>query len=148
MSWKKLGQSALFVLGGAFLFIQFLPYGRAQDNPPVSAEPPWDSPATRATFMRTCADCHSNETKWPWYSNVAPISWLIQSDVEEGRGEFNVSEWGRAKNHGDEAVKEVQRGKMPLPKYLRMHPEARLTDPEKQIFLQGLRATFGEEEED
>ncbi len=131
------------MVGAAFVAIQLVPRGRAHVNPPLVAEPPWDSPATRATFMRTCADCHSNETKWPWYSHIAPISWLIEEDVREARHEFNVSERGRAENHGDEAAEEVEEGAMPLPIYLRFHPEARLNASEKQAFVRGLRGTFG-----
>ncbi|HSR74031.1 MAG TPA: heme-binding domain-containing protein, partial [Sulfurovum sp.] len=70
--------------------IQFIPYGKDHVNPQVIAEPEWDSKQTRDLFVRACADCHSNETKWPWYSNIAPLSWLIQYDVEEGREHFNV----------------------------------------------------------
>ncbi len=143
MSVKKVLRAALFVLGGAFLAIQFVPSGRAHDKPPVLVEPPWDSPETRAAFMRSCADCHSNETKWPWYSHVAPVSWLVEQDVLEARRRFNVSEWGRQRNDGDEAVEEVEEGKMPLPLYLRMHPEARLDGAERDAFLRGLSATFG-----
>jgi len=91
-------------------------------------------------------DCHSNETEWPWYSSVAPISWLVQHDVEEARSHFNVSEWGRAKNHGDEAAKEVRDGEMPPWFYRPAHPEARLSDAERQELIAGLVATFGDEE--
>ena len=66
---------------GVLLIIQFVPYGRDHTNPPVIAEPAWDSPQTRALFFRACADCHSNETKWPWYSTIAPASWLITRDT-------------------------------------------------------------------
>lgn len=133
----------LIILSG--VLIQLIPYGRAHQNPPVIAEPKWDSPKTRELFMRACGDCHSNETVWPWYSNIAPVSWLIQHDVDEGRAKLNVSEWGRAKNESDEVVKVVQNGSMPPPIYLPMHPSARLSDAERRIFLQGLAATFGYE---
>jgi hypothetical protein len=126
------------------ILIQLYPYGHNQANPPVQGEPAWDSPQTRELFDRACADCHSNKTKWVWYSYIAPVSWYIQRDVEGGRANFNVSEWGRAgRNEGDEAAEEVQKGAMPLPIYLRMHPEARLTGAEKQQLIQGLQATFG-----
>ncbi|GIV68042.1 heme-binding domain-containing protein [Caldilinea sp.] len=133
----------LIILSG--VLIQLIPYGRAHQNPPVIAEPRWDSPKTRELFMRSCGDCHSNETVWPWYSNIAPVSWLIQRDVDEGRAKLNVSEWGRAKNESDEVVKVVQNGSMPPPIYLPLHPSARLSDAERQTFLQGLAATFGNE---
>lgn len=129
-----------------FLALQLVPYGRNHTNPPVVAEPQWDSPQTRAYFFRACADCHSNETVWPWYSNIAPVSWLVQRDVDRGRKAFNVSEWGVNKNSGaEDAAELVQSGEMPLPIYLPLHPEARLSPQEKQEFLQGLVATFGGE---
>jgi hypothetical protein len=93
--------------------------------------------------MTACGDCHSYETEWPWYSNVAPISWLVQHDVEEGRAEFNVSRWGRGENEADEAAETVQEGEMPLPVYLITHPEARLAAADEQALIQGLVATFG-----
>ena len=139
----------LISLVGVFLFgiiIQFITYGRAHNNPPVMAEPKWDSPKTREVFFRVCADCHSNETVWPWYSNIAPISWLIQRDVDEGRAAFNVSEWGRGENEGDDAVETVQNGSMPPLIYTTMRPSARLSIAEKQTFVQGLVATFGSED--
>ena len=73
----------------AFLAVQLVPYGRAHDNPPVNSEPAWDSPATRALAKQACYDCHSNETEWPAYANIAPISWFVQHDVNEGRAVLN-----------------------------------------------------------
>ena len=129
---------------GAIL-IQLVPYGRAHDNPPVVAEPQWDSPQTKAFFSRACADCHSNETTWPWYSNVAPMSWMVQRHVDEGRQYFNVSQWGLQENEADQAAELVREGKMPVANYLMLHPEARLTATEREQFIQGLTATFGGE---
>jgi len=136
--------AALFAL---FILIQLVPYGRDHANPPRTREPKWDSPATREIFMRVCKDCHSNETDWPSYSNIAPLSWLAQYDVDEGRSEFNVSEWGRAKSKGDEAASEVREGDMPPWYYLPTHPEARLTKAEREEFVRGLVQTFGEKSE-
>ncbi|HZY42825.1 MAG TPA: heme-binding domain-containing protein [Anaerolineae bacterium] len=68
-----------------------------QTNPPVVAEPNWDNPQTRALAQRACFDCHSNETVWPWYSRIAPPSWLITFDVFRGRRNLNFSEWGVAR---------------------------------------------------
>lgn len=147
MSFVKILRGLLFFVLGAFLLIQLVPKGRAHSNPAVTGTPPWDSPGTKALFDRACADCHSNETHWPWYSNIAPISWLIEKDVVEGREHFNVSEWGRPKNDADEAAEEVEKGAMPLPIYLKTHPEARLTPEEKATLIAGLKATFGEEKE-
>ena len=101
--------SRIFLLGiGILLVAQLIPYGRVHSNPPVTLEPAWDSAATRELFFRACRDCHSNETVWPWYSHVAPVSWLVTSDVEEGREHFNVSVWDRPKQDGDEAAEMVR----------------------------------------
>jgi len=117
-------------------------------NPPVTAEPAWDSPRTRELFFRACADCHSNETVWPWYSHIPPASLLIQKDVDEGRSKFNISEWGRPKNDADESAELLQKGEMPLRIYLLMHPSASLDAGEKQELMNGLLATFGGEGEE
>lgn len=145
---KRLPRFALFGLAGLaglLVLIQFVPYGRNHTNPPVVSTPQWDSPRTVELFNRACADCHSHETVWPWYSNVAPVSWLIQRDVDEGRAKFNVSLWGvQRKNEGEDAAKTVRNGEMPFRPYLLTHPEARLTEAEKSALIDGLIATFGD----
>lgn len=78
---RRIGTWVLGTLLVLLLAIQLVPYGRDHTNPPVVAEPAWDSPATRALFVRACADCHSNQTVWPWYSHVAPVAWLVAHDV-------------------------------------------------------------------
>lgn len=131
----------LLLLGG---LIQLVPYGKST-NPPVLAEPAWSSPATRDLFFRACGDCHSNETKWPSYSRIAPISWLVRNDVDEGREHLNVSVWGQQRrNEGNEAAKAVREGEMPPWFYLIPHPEAKLSDAEESELIQGLAATFGD----
>ncbi|MCA8913433.1 MAG: heme-binding domain-containing protein [Planctomycetes bacterium] len=140
---RRLVKPLLLGAIGLAALIQLVPYGRSHDNPPVTAEPQWDSPETQALVKRACYDCHSNETKWPWYSNVAPVSWLVQNDVNEGREHLNFSEWDRRQKHADDAAEEVRDGEMPLWVYLPAHPEARLTDAEKQQLITGLEATFG-----
>jgi mono/diheme cytochrome c family protein len=132
---------AVLVAGVAFGVIQLVPYGRAHENPPVAAEPQWDSIQTHELFNRACADCHSNRTTWPWYSNIAPLSWLIQHDVNEGRSEFNASELN---SRGDHAARIVQEGEMPPIQYLPLHPDARLSASERAQLAQGLAATFKE----
>ena len=129
------------------LAVQLVPFGRDHDNPPVGAEPAWDSAATRELARRACFDCHSNETVWPWYSNVAPLSWLIQRDVAEGRDELNWSEWG-PESEGDESAETVVEGSMPPDTYSFLHPEARLSDQELESLVAGLAATFGSDEDD
>lgn len=125
-----------------FLVIQLVPYGRDHTNPPVTNQVQWDSPRTQELFNRACADCHSNESVWPWYSNVAPISWLVAHDVSEGREKFNISQSSLGKN-AHEAAEAVQEGEMPMGIYVLMHPTANLTATERQELIQGLTNTFG-----
>jgi hypothetical protein len=144
----KIGK-ALVGLGAVLVLIQLVPFGKDHKNPPVTGTPQWDSPRTEELFNRACKDCHSNETVWPWYSNVAPVSWLTGLDVKIGRAKFNVSEWGReGTNKGDEAAEETRNGKMPPWFYLPAHPEAKLTPDEKGELVKGLAATFGEEKKE
>jgi mono/diheme cytochrome c family protein len=144
MRWVRWG---VVVIVGGLLLIQLVPYGRDHYNPPVVAEPAWDSPQTRELAVRACYDCHSNETEWPWYSNVAPISWLVQRDVDEGREELDFSEWNLSQE-GDESAETVREGSMPPSQYLLTHPEARLTDAELAALEAGLVGTFGEDLDD
>jgi cytochrome c551/c552 len=114
----------------------------------VVSEPAWDSPQTEQLAQQACFDCHSNETVWPWYSSVAPMSWMLQRHVDEGRAELNFSEWGmgREEEEGEEAeelVESVIEGEMPPANYLPLHPEARLSAAEKETLAQGLAATAG-----
>jgi hypothetical protein len=85
-------------------------------------------------------DCHSNLTKWPWYSNIAPISWLVQKDVEDGRRELNLA---TGETEVEEMVETIRDGSMPPWQYKPTHPGARLSDQEKQDLIRGLEATFG-----
>jgi len=143
MKYKILGISIFLAI-----IIQFIPYGKEHAALPVLAEPKWDSPKTRTLFFRACSDCHSHETQWPWYSNIAPVSWLVQYDVDEGREHFNVSAWGlQKKNEGDDAHEEFTEGEMPPWFYLIPHPHARLSESEAKEFSRGLLATFGSEED-
>jgi hypothetical protein len=133
----------ILVIVIAGIAIQFVPYGHDTTNPPVAAEPKWDSARTRELFFRVCRDCHSNETKWPWYSHIAPVSWLTMRDVVRGRNAFNVSEW--SSSGGDEAATLYQSGAMPPWFYMPIHPEANLSPTERDEFIKGLNATFGGE---
>jgi cytochrome c551/c552 len=137
------------ILGGViglpivlFLAIQLIPVWLLQNNPPVVAEPAWDSPETRALAQRACFDCHSNETVWPWYSRVAPVSWLITFDTIRGRRHLNFSEWEAGSGESRDArevVETIEEGKMPPSNYLPLHPEAQLTEAEKQQLIAGLQ---------
>ena len=142
---KKIIMVVLIVLLAGFVVLQLIPYGHDHSNPPVTMEPQWDSPETRALASRACFDCHSNETDWPWYSYIAPVSWLIQRDVEEGRGRLNFSAWGSGRfDEPWEVVEAFSEGYMPPGKYLAMHPEARFTDGERQALIQGFQNTFSQ----
>jgi hypothetical protein len=121
------------------LLIQLIPYSHNHTNPPVNAEPAWDSPETRVLAQRACFDCHSNETRWPWYSNIAPVSWLVYHDVMEGRMHINFSDWNRPEEqHADEFQEVFEENSMPPVNYLLLHPEARLSPEEKQKLFDGL----------
>ena len=126
-----------------FLLIQLIPYGRNHTNPPVTQEPAWDTPQTRELVKRACFDCHSNETTWPWYSNIAPVSWLVFRDVVDGRRRLNFSEWHRPRFRSGDMVGIVLEGEMPPSFYLPLHPSARLSASEKQLLVKGLTATLG-----
>ncbi len=135
--------SALLVVG-ILVLIQFVPYGRDHTNPPASADVPWPDPGTEQLFAAACADCHSHDTAWPWYTSVAPMSWLTQHDVDEGREAFNVSTWPSV-GEADEAAETVSEGEMPPRPYLITHPEARLSDEERDQLAAGLAVMFGSE---
>jgi mono/diheme cytochrome c family protein len=131
----------LLAILGLFVLIQLVPYGRDHSNPPVVAEPAWDSPHTRALAAAACFDCHSNETRWPWYTNVAPFSWLTQNDVDNGREALNFSEWDRPQE-AEELAEVISDGEMPPWYYRLLHSAADLSDREKQQLIDGLRATL------
>jgi mono/diheme cytochrome c family protein len=139
---RRVIRIGLLSLLGVFLVIQVIPYGRDHTNPPVTAEPAWDSPETRALAAGACFDCHSNETDWPWYTNVAPFSWLTQRDVDEGRDTLNFSEWDQPQGEVDEVGEVIREGEMPPWYYGITHSAARLSDAEKEQLIAGLQATF------
>lgn len=89
-------------------------------------------------LKRSCFDCHSNHTTWPWYSNVAPVSWLVAKDVRNGRAKMNFSEWGKIPVSKQEArleaiCEEIKEGEMPLKEYLYLHPGAKLSPQDKDV---------------
>ena len=132
------------------ILVLFVPVAMAlasgeRTNPPIEREVKWDSPLTQELFYQACADCHSHETKWPWYTKFAPSSWLAINHVNEGREAFNIStlDMGEA----DEVAETIIEGEMPPKDYQLLHPEARLSPPEKEAFASGLQKTFGGEKE-
>lgn len=141
---RRLRNGAIILLLVAIIGIQLLPAGMKRDNPPVIQEPPWDSPATRELAVRACFDCHSNETVWPWYSYVAPVSWMILYDVHKGREVFNFSTWNQplSQSEAEEAVELISKQMMPLPYFEIFHPEAKLDDIERGQLINGLIVTM------
>jgi hypothetical protein len=134
-----------FLAGGAvLLLIQLVPYGRSHSNPPVTRAARFSSPRARQLVADACNDCHSNLTSWPWYTNVAPASWLVQSDVDEGREVMNLSEWDRPQPELDEIEEAIRGGGMPPLKYRIMpnHAGARLSDSEKQTLIDAFRGLY------
>ncbi len=150
-------RNGLVAIVALLVIIQLVPYGRSHANPPVVQEPAWNSPDTRALAQRACFDCHSNETVWPWYANVAPMSWLVQRDVDEGRSKMNFSEWGVARsaesagegereseNPTEEIPDVVREGEMPPLQYMLIHTNAHLSDTEKDQLISGLQTSLAQ----
>lgn len=139
--WIVRGVALVAVAGG---LLQLAP-GPRRTNPPVTPSQTLQGAAevpahVDALLRRSCMDCHSNETRWPWYSRVAPMSWAVVGDVLRARKAFNLSEWTvRAGQRPASAIAYltamcagVQQDRMPLPKYLMLHPESRLTPGDKE----------------
>ncbi len=141
--WLKRIAKTVVVLGVLFGLMQLIPCGRTHSNPSRRSEPEWDSPRTRELVVRGCFDCHSNETKWPWYANVAPMSWIVEYDVEKAREIVNFSEWGKQQPLAPYSAHSVAAGGMPPAKYRINHPEAEFTAEEKLDLIHGLERTLG-----
>lgn len=130
-SRRTLGLVALAGIVG-LLLIQLVPYGRAHSNPPVTQAANWPPGPGQQIAEAGCYDCHSNLTKWRWYSNVAPASWLVMHDVEDGRGALDFSEWDKPQPDAGEVAGKVESGEMPPLQYKLAHPEARLSSRERE----------------
>jgi hypothetical protein len=126
------------VIGALFLAIQLVPYGWQHSNPPVVDDAPWPTAETRELAVRACYDCHSNETRWPVYSYVAPMSWLVRRDVEAGRDDLNFSNWEDDDNEADDAVEQIVDGSMPPSRYTLIHRDANLDDAEMAALIDAL----------
>jgi hypothetical protein len=142
LRWLKVFAITLAVLVGIFGLMQLVPYGRTHSNPPVFQEPPWNSPHTRELAKRACFDCHSNETRWPWYANVAPFSWVVEQDVDNARSVIDFSAWNVQYARAPYCGQTVIDGMMPPAKYVVAHPEAKLTRAEQLELASGLDATI------
>ena len=131
-----LGAIALFAL------IQLIPYGHTHGNPPVARAVKWDSPQTAKLFSQACQDCHSNLSDWRWYDSIAPGSWLVQHDIEDGRQRLNVSEWNRGQPDVREVVNAITSGQMPPFQYKLVHAGGRLSDVQRRLLARGIEATY------
>ena len=131
------------VLGILFVAIQFVPYGWQHSNPPVVQDAPWPDQESADIAHVSCYDCHSNETDWPAYSYVAPMSWLVRRDVDNGRDELNFSEWDRDAGEADDAIDAILDGSMPPNQYTLLHRATRLSDEEDRAPGRGARSNGG-----
>ena len=143
--WKRRLMIGIPVL---LIAIQLIPVDRS--NPPVETEAPVPA-ELREVLVESCWDCHSNETTWPWYSYVAPVSWFVADHVHEGREELNFSAWNnydeeRALHKIEEMWEHVEEGDMPLKSYLILHGGARLTDEDRAAIQQWTSLMIGEGE--
>lgn len=141
----KTVKTIIIIVAAAFIAIQFVPVNR--DNP--AGPDTFNAPAdVKKIIERSCYDCHSNKTRWPWYAHVAPVSWAVAGHVHEGRRRLNFSNWQNmpAKNQWSKREilsDEIEEGGMPLPQYLPMHPDARLSEKEKQAVYKWARSKDG-----
>ncbi len=143
----------LIVLGigiAGFLVMQVFPIGLIfssalrDPNPPADSPVVWTSAESEAIARKACYDCHSNETVWPWYTNVAPISWLTTHDVNEGRAVLNFSDYDAEEYYLDpEDIAWHVNNDMPLWFYKPLHPESRLSNAEKEVLIQGIVDSLG-----
>ena len=140
---KKIIKYAMIAVIAIFAGIQLVPVDRS--NPPVVSD--FEAPLEVKTILkRSCYDCHSNEVNWPWYSYVAPVSWLVSYDVKEGREELNFSEWNKYSSDyemKEEIIEEISEGVMPLPIYLITHQNASVSQQELATLRQWAGSAVG-----
>lgn len=147
MSRRRLIVGIIGVLVVVLIVIQFIPVA-ARTNPPVQSQIQWNTQETEQLARAACYDCHSNETVWPWYTQIAPVSWLVAKDVDEGREALNFSEQTATGISGEEAAGEIEEGAMPPRSYLLIHPAANLTAEQKATLIAGLEASLTGHEDD
>jgi hypothetical protein len=134
-------RKAILLVVALFVAAQFVPVERT--NPPAAGEIELP-PEVGALAERACYDCHSHETVWPWYAEVAPVSWLAVRDVGEAREHLNFSTWADYADEErrellEEIAEEVEDGDMPLRFYLPFHPKARLSEEERRVLVSWAR---------
>lgn len=142
----------------ALLFVGAQAYRPDRTNPPVDARRTLAAntrmtPEVAAILQRSCKDCHSSETVWPWYSNIAPVSWFLKNHIDEGRRELSFSEWAsypkrKRERKLHEMCEQVEAGEMPLKTYLPLHPEAKLSDEDRRVICEWTKQEEGRQPED
>lgn len=145
---KKYNKYFIIILIVSLFLIQLVPVART--NPPATFE--INAPAdVKQIFKRSCYDCHSNESSWPWYSKIAPSSWFVINHVNEARDEYNFSTWDKYSQEKkseiiEEIWEEVDEGKMPLWSYIILHPDAKLSADDKKIIYNWAKIHIGNDE--
>jgi heme-binding protein len=140
---RGIGWLALALLA-VLLVIQLVPYGRDHSSPAPTKQVRLATAGQRELFREACQDCHSYQTQWLWYTNIAPISWLVQSDVDGGREHLNLSTWDQPQAELGDVVEQIQSGEMPPLKYWisPYHWNARLSDKDKRELVAGFRQLY------
>jgi hypothetical protein len=136
---RRILRAGLLALIAVVVAIQFVPYGWSKPNPPVRAAAVWPDAESERIARASCYACHSNETEWPAYSYIAPMSWLVRRDVEQGRDELNFSDWDADSGEADDAIETIEDGSMPPRQYTLVHRDARLDDDEAAALADALR---------
>ena len=137
---RRLLQAAA-VLAGLFLLLQLIPYGHDHGAPPTTKQASFPASA-RSLVAGACGDCHSNQTTWPWYSNVAPVSLLVVNDVKGGRENLNFSRWDRPQPSLGEVLEAVRGGGMPPLQYKVIHAGGRLSTAERARLEDAMRKAY------
>lgn len=149
VSTSTAGRAGFAAIGLAgvltFALIQLVPYGRDHSNPPGTGEPAWATPQTRELMANACFSCHSNEVEYPPYASVAPVSWMVQRHVDEGREAVNYSDFATDRGEAEESIDVIEEGVMPPGYFTRfgLHPDANLSQAEMDTLIAGLRSTPG-----
>jgi hypothetical protein len=125
------------------VLLQLLPFGRLGADPPVTRDAPWPGGRARELAVAACYDCHSTQTRRPLYSRVAPFSWLVTRDVEQGREKLNFSTWEGSGGDARDAAETIAEASMPPRRYLLLHPDADLTDAERRLLVEALEGMGG-----
>lgn len=133
-------------IGIAIQFARFIVPSLEIHNPAARQNIRWDSAQTLRLWRESCADCHSNQTEWPFYAYIAPFGWPVAYDVHEGRDELNIDQDRRVEL--DDMIEVIREGEMPPGQYIMLHPDADLNENEKDALIRGLQTTFADRAED